>query len=74
MYKRLYYNFIVIDKLAVKVIEAKKGLDAFYCLRGLPVINSFNLFRVDFNSIYTHNKSKILYTFYPKFAFLDVNL
>jgi len=63
-----------MDKLIVEVIKAKKGLDTLHCIRGLLVINGFNLFRVDFNSIYAYNKPKIFYTFYPKFAFLNINL
>jgi len=29
-YKRFRYNPIVIDKLIIEVIKAKKGLDPFY--------------------------------------------
>ena len=74
MYKRLYYNSIVIDKLLVEVIEAKEGLDPLYGIRGLPVTDYFNLLRVNFNPIYTYNKPKVLYIFYPKFIFLNINL
>jgi len=33
-----------------------------------------NLFRVNFDPIYTYYKPKVLYTFYPKFIFLNINL
>jgi hypothetical protein len=63
-----------MDKLAVEVIEAKEGLDPFYSIRGLLVIDCFNLFRVNFNPIRTYNKPKVLYIFYSKFIFLNINL
>jgi len=63
-----------MDKSVVKVIKAKKRLDTLYCIRGLPVINSFNLFKIDFNSIYTYNKPKVFYVFYSEFIFLNINL
>ena len=63
-----------MDKLVIKVIKAKKGLDTFYYIKGLLVINSLDLFKVHFNSFYIYNKLKILYIFYPKFAFFNVNL
>ena len=74
MYKGLYYNFIVIDKTAIEVIEAKEGLDPFYGIRGFLVIDYFNLLRVNLNSFYTNNKPKVLYIFYPEFAFLNIDL
>jgi len=33
-----------------------------------------NLLQVNFNSFYTNNKPKVLYAFYSKFAFFDINL
>ena len=74
MYKRLSYNSIVTDKLIVEVIKTKKRLDPFYSIRGLLVTDYFNLLRVDLNPVYTYNKPKVLYTFYPKFAFLNISL
>jgi len=74
LYKGLCYDFIVTDKLAVEVTKTKKGLDSFYSVRGLLVIDYFNLFRVNFNPFYTNNKPKVLYIFYPKFIFLNINL
>ena len=74
MYKGLYYNFIVIDKLAVEITKTKKGLDSFYSMRGLLVIDCFNLFRVNFNPFCTNNKPKVLCIFYPEFVFLNINL
>jgi hypothetical protein len=74
LYKRLSYNSIVIDKLIIEVIEAKERLDTFYSIRGLLGIDYFNLFRVNFNPIYTYNKPKVLYIFYPKFVFLNISL
>jgi len=63
-----------MDKLVVKVIKAKKGLDTLYYIRGLPVTDSLNLFKVDFNSVYAYNKPKILYIFYPKYIFFNIYL
>jgi len=63
-----------MDKLIVEIIEAKKGLDPLYSTRGFLVIDCFNLLRVNFNSFYTNNKPKVLYTFYSKFIFLNINL
>ena len=74
MYQRLSYNPIIIDKLIVEITKAKKGLDALYSIRGFLVTDRFNLLRVNFNSFYTNNKPKVLYTFYSKFAFLNINL
>ena len=74
MYKRLSHNPIIIDKPTVEAIEAKKKLDAFYSIRGFPVIYCLNLLRVNFNSFYANNKPKALYLFYSKFIFLNVNL
>ena len=58
----------------IEVIKAKEGLDAFYSIRGLLVVDCFNLFRVNFNLIYTNNKPKIFCIFYPKFVFLNISL
>ena len=74
MYKRLSYNFIVIDKPIIEVIKAKERLDPFYSIRGLLVIDYFNLLRVNFNPVYTYNKPKVLYIFYLKFVFLNIGL
>jgi len=74
LYKRLCYNSIVTDKLVIKIIKAKEGLDPLYSTRGLLAADCFNLLRVNFNPIYTYNKPKVLYTFYPKFIFLNIDL
>jgi hypothetical protein len=74
LYKRLYYNSIIINKPAVEVTKAKEGLDPFYGIRGFPVADCFNLLRVNFNSFYTNDKPKVLYTFYSKFVFLNIDL
>jgi len=74
LYKRLYYNSIVMDKLIVEVIKTKEGLDPFYGIRGFLVADYFNLFRIDLNSFYSNNKPKVLYTLYLKFIFLNINL
>jgi len=63
-----------MDKLAVEIIKTQKGLDPLYSARGLLVMDYVNLFRVDFDSIRTYYKPKVLYTFYPKFIFLNINL
>ena len=74
LYKRLSYNSIVIDKLIIEVIKAKEGLDAFYSIKGLLVADCFNLFRINFNPIYTNNKPKVFCMFYPKFIFFNISL
>jgi len=58
----------------VGIIEAKKGLDAFYSIRGFPVTYCLYLLRVNFNSFYANNKPKVLCLFYSKFIFLNVDL
>ena len=58
-----------MDKPTVEVIEAEKGLDAFYSIRGFPVIYCLNLLRVNFNFFRTNTKLKVLYLFYSEFAF-----
>ena len=63
-----------MDKLIVEVIKTKERLDPFYSIRGLLVIDYFNLLRVDLNPVYTYNKPKVLYIFYPKFVFLNISL
>jgi len=74
LYKRLSHNPIIIDKLIVEIIEAKKGLDTFYSIRGFLVMYYLYLLRVNFNSFYTNNKPKVLCSFYSKFAFLNIDL
>ena len=74
LYKSLSHNSIVIDKLIIKVIKTKEGLDAFYSIKKLLVVNYFNFFRVNFNPIYTNNKLKVFCTFYPKFVFFNISL
>ena len=63
-----------MDKLLVEIIKAEKGLNPLYSIRGFLVIDYLNLLRVNFNSFYTNNKPKVLYAFYSKFAFLNINL
>ena len=63
-----------MDKLIIEVIETKERLNTFYSTRGLLVTDYFNLLRVNFNPIRTYNKPKVLYTFYPKFIFLNISL
>ena len=63
-----------MDKLAVEVIETKKGLDFFYGIKGSLVTDYFNLLRVNFNSFYINDKPKVLYIFYSKFILLNINL
>ena len=74
LYERLSYNSIVTGKLIVEVIKTKERLDPFYSIRGLLAIDYFNLLRVNLNPVYTYNKPKVLYTFYPKFIFLNISL
>jgi len=63
-----------MDKLVVEIIKTQKGLDPLYSIRGLLVADYVNLLRVNFNPIYTHYKPEVLYAFYPKFIFLNINL
>jgi hypothetical protein len=63
-----------MDKLIIKVIKVKEGLDPLYSIRGFLVADSFYLLSINFNSFYSNNKPKVLYIFYPKFIFLDVDL
>ena len=63
-----------MDKLIVEVIKAKEGLNPLYNIRGFLIANSFYFFSVNFNAFYNNNKLKILYIFYPKFAFFNINL
>jgi hypothetical protein len=58
----------------VEVIKAKEGLDSFYYARGLLVIDCLYLLRANLNSFYSYDKPKVFYTFYPKLAFLNINL
>ena len=74
MHERLSYNSIIIDKLIVEIAKAKKGLDSLYSIRGFLVTDCFNLLRVNFNFFYANNKPKVLYVFYSKFIFLNINL
>ena len=63
-----------MDKTAIEVIEAKEGLDPLYGIRGFLVTNCFNLLRVNLNSFRTNNEPKVLYLFYPKLIFLNIDL
>jgi len=63
-----------MDKLIVEIIKAKKGLGPFYSIRGLLVMDCLNLLRVNFNPFYANNEPKVLYAFYSKFTFLNINL
>ena len=63
-----------MDKLIVEITEAKKGLNAFYSIRGFLVIYCLYLLRVNFNFFYANNEPKVLYSFYSKFIFFNINL
>jgi hypothetical protein len=63
-----------MDKLVIEIIKTKEGLDPLYSTRGLLAVDYFNLLRVNFNPIYTHNKPEVLCAFYPEFIFLNINL
>jgi len=63
-----------MDKPAIEVIKTKKGLDSFYYIKGLLVADYLYLFKVNLNSFYSYDKSKVFYTFYPKLIFLNINL
>ena len=74
MYKRLYYNSIVIDKPVVEVIKTKEGLDSLYSIRGFLVVDSFHLLSVNFDSFHSNDEPEVLYIFYPEFILLNINL
>jgi len=63
-----------MDKSVVEITKTQEELDPLYSIRRLLVADCVNLFRVNFNPIYTYYKPKVLYAFYPKFIFLDINL
>jgi len=63
-----------MDKPIVEIIKAKKGVYSFYSISVFLIIDRLNLLRVNFNSFYTNNKPKVLYTFNSKFIFLNINL
>jgi len=63
-----------MDKLVVEVIKPKEGLDPFYYIRGLLVIDCLYLLRVNLNSFYSNDKPKAFYIFYPKLIFLNISL
>ena len=63
-----------MDKLIIEVIKTKEGLNTFYSIKGLPVADYVNLFRVNFNPIYINNKPKVFYIFYPKFIYFNISL
>jgi len=63
-----------MDKLVVEITKTQKGLDPLYSIRGLLVTDCVNLLRVDFNPIHTYYKPEVLYAFYPKFIFFNINL
>ena len=63
-----------MNKLIIEVIKAKKGLDPLYNIRGFSVIDNFYFFKINLNFFYSNNKPKLLYIFYPKFIFLNINL
>ena len=63
-----------MDKPVVEVIKTKEGLDSFYYIRGLLVMDCLYLLRVNLNSFRSYNKPKVFYTFYPKLVFLNINL
>jgi len=58
----------------VEIIKTKEGLDSFYYIRGLLVIDCLYLLRVNLNSFYSYDEPEVFYTFYPKLAFLNINL
>ena len=74
LYKRPGYDFIVLNKLLIKVIKAKEGLHAFYYTRLFPVINNLDLVLVNLYTLSANNKAQVLYIIYSKFIFLNVSL
>ena len=63
-----------MDKTAIEVAEAKKELDPLYSIRGFLVTDCFDLLRVNLNSFRTNDKPEVLYSFYPKLIFLNIDL
>jgi hypothetical protein len=60
--------------VVIEVAEAKEELDPFYGIRGFLVTDCFNLLKVNLNSFRTNDKPKVLYSSYPEFIFLNINL
>ena len=64
----------VVDKVLVEVTESKEQLDPINSCRVLLPHDSFNLFRINFNSISANHKPKVLCISNLKFTFLNIYL
>ena len=60
--------------IIVKVIKVKKRLDPLYSIKGFLVADNFHFFNINLNFFYNNNKPKVLYIFYPKYIFFNINL
>ena len=63
-----------MDKLIIEIIKVKEGLDPLYSIRGFLITDNFYFFNINFNFFYSNNKPKVLYIFYPKFIFFNIDL
>jgi hypothetical protein len=58
---------IILDKVIVEVRKPQEYADIFEVARGLPILDSGNLFSIHFDSIYTNDEAQV-------FDFLAVEL
>ena len=69
------YNIQIIpNKLLIEVSEAKENLDIFIRLRLRPFLNSFNLYRVYYNTFKSNKIAKKFNKFGIKRVFREFNI
>ena len=69
------YNIQIIpNKLLIEVSEAKKDLNIFIRLRLRPFLNSFNLYRVHYNTLKGNKIAKKLNKLSIKGVFREFNI
>jgi hypothetical protein len=57
LYKRPGHDFIVLNKLLIKVIKAKEELHAFYYIRLFLVVDNLDLVLVNLYALSANNKA-----------------
>ena len=69
------YNIqIILNKLLVEIGKTKKDLNIFIKLRLRPFLNSFNLYRVHYNTLKGNKIAKKLNKFNIKGVFKEFNI
>ena len=69
------YNIqIILNKLLIEVSKAKKDLDIFIKFRFRPFLNSFNLYRVHYNTLRGNKIAKKLNKFSVKRVFREFSI